>query len=69
MSMKPRPSISRLGTAGPLTPPSANAPQPGGWDADELIAEEAPTTTGNQALAANESADDEDDDEGAFTSD
>lgn len=47
MSMKPRPSISRLGTPGPLSPTSLSASTANsGWDADELVADPPPPAAG-----------------------
>ncbi len=43
--MKPRPSLSRLTGTGPLAsnPPAAAATPPGDWEADELLADAAPS--------------------------
>lgn len=59
--MKPRPSVPRLGTPGPLSPPSSTAgdQKPGSWDADDLL--EEPVRSSNHAGVP--TTDDEDDEE------
>jgi len=65
-SMKPRPSVPRLGTPGPLSSSAANPGEgkPAGWDADALL-DEAPPAAQLTGLPH----DDDDDDELNFPAD
>jgi len=69
--MKPRPSLSRLGTAPPLSPPSSAASAQSEWDADDLVPEPAakPIAVGNVAEASRPADVEDDDEEVHFPSD
>jgi transcription termination factor Rho len=74
--MKPRPSLSRLGGSGPLTPPSVAAATAAAtasaWDADDILEEENGNTDLAPPLARSLPADlpmDEDDEDVAFPAD
>jgi transcription termination factor Rho len=67
--MKPRPSLSRLGATGPLTPPAASAAA-SEWDDDDLAPESAkPLARGNVAEAPPPEIEDDDDEEVNFPAD
>jgi transcription termination factor Rho len=78
-TMKPRPSISRLGGTGPLSAvsgsshaphPASPAPPASGWEAEELLVEEVRAAPpGNEAVANGELPAGDDDEEIQFPGD